>query len=125
MSGPPPRPQPPTVLPKYIREGTDKQSPDRLRALADYATQLADWKEAKSQHEMEERASQDPDDTPGDYGESEWSEIVEDAREDVDLPAGKGTVTVKTIDGNDYYYLQWREGDKVLSKYLAPVSPSD
>jgi len=120
----PPRPQPPSKLPKYLREGAEKQSPDRLRALADYATRLADWKEAKAQHKMEQRAEQDPDDTPDNYSEDDWSEIIEGARDEEDLAGGKGAVTVKTINDCDYYYLQWREGDDVLSKYLAPVNPS-
>lgn len=121
----PPKPQPPANLPKYIREGTEKQSPDRLRALADYASQLAEWKEAKAQHEPEERAEHDPDETPDEYTEDEWVDIVEDAREDEGVPSVKGTVTVKHIDGRGYYYLQWREGADVLSKYLAPVNPAD
>jgi hypothetical protein len=32
-------------------------------------------------------------------------------------------VTTKTIDEREYYYLQWREGEKVKSQYVAPVSP--
>lgn len=35
-----------------------------------------------------------------------------------------GTLTTKTIDEREYYYLQWREGEKVKSQYVAPVSPS-
>jgi hypothetical protein len=45
-----------------------------------------------------------------------------------DLPDGvpsKATLTTKTINNNDYYYWQWREGDNIKSKYEAPVNPSD
>lgn len=56
--------------------------------------------------------------------EDEWQEALEDAFEEADIPRSKGTLTTKTIDGRDYYYLQWREGDSVKSQYVAPVSPS-
>ena len=56
--------------------------------------------------------------------EAEWRDALTDAREKADIPRGKGTLTTKTIDGRDYYYLQWREGDTVTSQYVAPVSPA-
>jgi hypothetical protein len=28
------------------------------------------------------------------------------------------------VDDREYYYLQWREGDRVKSQYVAPVSPA-
>jgi hypothetical protein len=31
---------------------------------------------------------------------------------------------MKTIDGREYYYLQWRQGDRVKNQYVAPVSPA-
>lgn len=31
----------------------------------------------------------------------------------------KGSLQVKRINGHDYYYLQFREGSKVVSKYIA------
>ena len=49
---------------------------------------------------------------------------MDEAREKADLMAGKGTLTVKQIDGRGYYYLQWREGSKITSQYVAPVSPT-
>lgn len=54
----------------------------------------------------------------------EWEDALEDAFEKAEIPRSKGTLTTKTIDGRDYYYLQWREGDKVKSQYVAPVSPA-
>jgi len=65
-------------------------------------------------------------DTPDEYedDEDEWEEALEEAYENAELKRSKGTLTTKTIDGRDYYYLQWREGDKVRSQYVAPVSPS-
>ena len=39
-----------------------------------------------------------------------------------DVPA-KATITIKEINDNRYYYWQWREGEKVTSKYKGPVNP--
>jgi hypothetical protein len=39
-----------------------------------------------------------------------------------DVPAN-ATVTIKDINDNHYYYLQWRDGDHVKSKYKSPVNP--
>ena len=63
--------------------------------------------------------------TPDEWdNEDEWEEALEDAYEKADILRSKGTLTTKTIDGREYYYLQWREGDKVRSQYIAPVSPA-
>ena len=37
-----------------------------------------------------------------------------------DVPP-KATITVKKINNNRYYYWQWREGEKIESKYKGPV----
>jgi hypothetical protein len=64
-------------------------------------------------------------DTPDEWDdEDEWEEAVEEAFEKAEIRRSKGTLTTKTIDGRDYYYLQWREGDKVKSQYVGPVSPA-
>lgn len=56
--------------------------------------------------------------------EDAWQEALEDAFEQAEIPRSKGTLTAKTIDGREYFYLQWREGDRVTSQYVAPVSPA-
>lgn len=38
-----------------------------------------------------------------------------------DVPA-KATTTIKEINGNRYYYWQWRDGEKIRSKYKGPVN---
>lgn len=41
-----------------------------------------------------------------------------------DCPKGvpsKASLTVKTINGNDYEYWQWRDGDSIKSKYHGPT----
>lgn len=119
-------PRAPMNLPKYLREGAEKQSADRLRNLAEYAEQLARWKEVEAERELEQRAAVDADDVPDEWDdrEDEWNEAVDSAREKADLPGSKGSITTKTIDGRDYYYLQWREGDSTPSQYVAPVNPA-
>jgi len=60
--------------------------------------------------------------------EDEWQENLEEAYEKAedDGPVrAKGSLTTKTINNNDYYYLQWRSGEKVKSQYVAPVNPSN
>jgi len=54
--------------------------------------------------------------------EEEWEEKIDEAYEAAEIPRSKGTLTVKTIDEREYYYLQWRKGEKVKSQYVAPVS---
>lgn len=54
-------------------------------------------------------------------GEKEQETEVEDRNSD--KPEGvpnKASLTVKTINDNDYYYWQWREGDSIKSKYHKP-----
>lgn len=45
-----------------------------------------------------------------------------------ETPSGvppKANRVVKTINENDYYYWQWREGDSIKSKYDKPVSDAE
>ena len=63
--------------------------------------------------------------TPDEWeDDDDWDDALEDAYEKAEIPRSKGTLTTKTIDGRDYYYLQWREGEKVKSQYVGPVSPA-
>jgi len=69
--------------------------------------------------------SNDPVQTPNDWDDDEeWKDKLEAAREKAAISASKGTLTKKTINGREYYYLQWREGEKVKSQYVAPVDPA-
>lgn len=36
----------------------------------------------------------------------------------------KGSIKEKKVNGNNYYYLNYREGDKVISKYLGKDNDS-
>ena len=59
--------------------------------------------------------------------EEETKQLTEE--EDLDIPDDmeipdevrrRGYISEKTIKGNVYLYLQWREGDTVVSEYLRP-----
>jgi hypothetical protein len=52
----------------------------------------------------------------------EWEDALQEAFDEAETPRSRGSLVTKTIDGRGYYYLQWREGDTVTSKYVAPVS---
>lgn len=54
--------------------------------------------------------------------EDDTEERPEDLPDDV--PA-KATITTKEIDDKLYRYWQWREGDKIKSKYKEPVDPDE
>jgi len=98
-------PTPPANLPTETINTLNESSPEQLRDVAVYAEALAEHKEREvrleestDQEEIEER----PDDVPA-----------------------KATVTIKEINDNRYYYWQWREGDKIKSKYKGPVNPDE
>ncbi|EMA26704.1 hypothetical protein [Haloarcula argentinensis] len=63
--------------------------------------------------------------TPEEWADDkdEWDEKVEEAYEAAVISHSKGTLTMKTINDREYYYLQWRDGGRVTSQYVAPVSP--
>lgn len=117
-------PDPPDSAPKYIVEGLGKQDAETLHELADYAQRLAEWRTAQAAAELEEEAT-DVDGSPEEWDDDKWDDALDEAREKADLPSGKGTLTVKTIDNRGYYYLQWREDSTIKSQYVAPVSPAD
>jgi len=113
-------PDPPTDTPKYLREGLQKQSPEMLRSIATYASNLADLKEQALQEELDAKAVEvNEDKTPDGWECDEWDEQLKDSN-----APPRATLTTKTIDDREYYYYQWRDGDKIKSEYVAPVNPS-
>ncbi|WP_367175659.1 hypothetical protein [Haloarcula rubripromontorii] len=90
---------------------TYEQAVDSTRALTEQFEEASE----SDEHEPETPEGWDED-------EAEWKEKLETAREKADIPASKGTLTTKTIDGRDYYYLQWRDGETVTSQYVGPVT---
>lgn len=131
-------------LPKYLREGFEKQSPETLRRIAPYVEELADemeaereekrareidrWNDAAWEDEMAEALENfdgEADDVLDEWDEESWRDEMEDALEEVDISPGKGTIVTKTIDGRGYFYLQWWDGEGTKRQYVAPVVPSD
>lgn len=109
----PTEPTAPDGIAQYITDGLERQGPEDLRTIAAYAEELAVYKEAQAEAELD-----DQDD-----------EVVRESSEDIDdLPddvPGKASVVIKEINDNRYEYYQWRDGEKIRSKYKAPVNPSE
>ena len=103
-------PTPPEGLPNDIIATLNEYSPDLLRRLAEYTEELAEYREREARlAEQDEKADQ-----------------IEERPEDLpdDVPS-RATITVKEINDNRYYYWQWRDGEKIRSKYKGPVSPDE
>ena len=102
-------PDPPREVPADIASKLDEQSPGVLRQIARFAEELAEHRERESrlaESEEKEEAKERPEDFPD------------------DVPS-KATITVKEINNNRYYYWQWRDGEKIRSKYKGPVDSED
>ena len=102
-------PTPPAELPAEIVNTLNDYSPDQLQHVARYAEALAEHKAREARLEEESDADEidkRPDDLPD------------------DVPS-KATITIKEINDNRYYYWQWRDGEKIRSKYKAPVNPDE
>ena len=102
-------PTPPANLPTEVVNTLNESDPEQLRDVAAYAEALAEHKkrearleESADQKEIEEQPDELPDDVPA-----------------------KATITIKDINGNRYYYWQWRDGEQVKSKYKSPVNPDE
>jgi hypothetical protein len=102
-------PTPPAELPTDVIDTLNDYSPELLRDVAHYAEDLSEYREREarlSEAEEEDENDERPDDLPD------------------DVPT-KATITIKKINDNRYYYWQWREGDRVTSKYKSPVNPDE
>lgn len=124
MDGDHDRPAPPD-LPKYVVEPLERQSPERLEAIADYATELAAWKRERLDRETAERRARE------EVTEEEKAALRErgvstDPDDYSEVPS-KAYITVKeTKPQYRYYYWQWREGpDSWGNEYIGPVNPQE
>ena len=102
-------PTPPAELPDDIVDTLDEYSPELLQHVANYAEELAGYRERETrlaEEDSEDEVKERPDDLPD------------------DVPP-KATTTIKEINDNRYYYWQWREGDQIKSKYKGPVNPDE
>jgi hypothetical protein len=103
----PEEPTPPATLPPGIIDEWASLSADQLRELARYAESLAEYRDQETRLE----------------GEDESSDKAPNNRPD-EVPSG-ASVTIKEINDNRYRYWQWRDGDKIKSKYIGPANPDD
>jgi hypothetical protein len=101
-------PTPPADLPTEILDNLNGYSQEQLQHVARYAEELAEHKarEARFEELDENETDERPDDLP-------------------DEVPSKATITIKEINDNRYYYWQWREGEKIKSKYKSPVTPDE
>ena len=125
----PPKPTPSNRLPKYIVEGLQKQDRETLRAVANYAQDLRVYRAARvgadrttaNSHQTKQATADELSTKAQEKGISDdaadWRTMV-----DKGVPL-KASIVTKTINDNEYYYFQWREGDRIKSEYLAPVRP--
>jgi len=102
-------PSPPANLPTEIVDALNEATPEHLRDAASYAEAVA--KHKKREARLKEEAN-----------DADVEERLDDLPDNV--PA-KATITIKEINDNRYYYWQWREGEKVRSRYKGPVSPDE
>ncbi|MDL0145133.1 hypothetical protein [Halobacterium salinarum] len=97
----------PSEISGELADSLDDCDAEMLRSIARYAEALAEYREREarlSEADEEDTAQERPEDLPE------------------DVPT-KATLTEKEINGNRYYYWQWREGDKIKSQYKGPVNP--
>jgi hypothetical protein len=117
--GEPPEPN----LPSYLLEPLQKQSPEKLEVVAEYASELAVWKRQQREAELEDRRAEEEIDEE-DREELQERDISTDPSDYEDVPSSGAYITVKeTKPGYHYYYFQWREGDSWKNEYIAPVNP--
>ncbi|MFC7070564.1 hypothetical protein ACFQL9_13000 [Halobaculum lipolyticum] len=110
-------PQPPGDLPEYVVDPLRRQSASRLRQIAQWASELAEFKQGNE--------------TPDPELQATIAEAVERAGHSANVADYSGVpnrayLSVKTPDGtNQYAYWQWRaspEDDAPnLNEYICPV----
>ena len=102
-------PIPPADLPTEIVNTLNESDPEQLRDVASYAEALVEHKE------REDRLDEEADD-------ADVEERLDDRPDDV---PSKATITIKKINNNRYYYWQWRDGERIRSRYKEPVNPDE
>jgi hypothetical protein len=117
------------LLPKYILEPLEKQSPERLETLATYANRLAEWKRQGQAREFEERREAEAVDED-ELEALEARGFSTNPAEYAEVPSSGAYITVKTTKETSeksyrYYYWQWREGESWKNEYIAPVTPRE
>ncbi|MFC6722834.1 hypothetical protein ACFQE1_00105 [Halobium palmae] len=92
-------------VPESIEARLEELTPGQLDQVARLAERLAE--DQRRQQRIEETEATDVDQKGDPLPEG--------------VP-GKATLTKKTINDNEYWYWQWREGDSIKSQYKGPVN---
>ena len=103
----PEEPTPPAALSSGLTDQCRSLSADQLRELATYAEALAKYRERESRSDGEEQSTNEP---------------TKDKPDGV--PSG-ASITIKEINDNRYRYWQWRDGEKIKSKYIGPANADE
>ncbi|MFB6177598.1 MAG: hypothetical protein ABEI99_10720 [Halobaculum sp.] len=76
---------------------------------------------------IEVESKREPPPTPDEWDEQEEERenTFQEAYNDAEITRLKGSLVTNSINGRDYYHLQWREGDTVTSQYVAPAAPAE
>lgn len=93
------RPVPPDDLDPELRavlEALGEEDAETLRTVATYVDDLATWVESSAEQESE-------------------SPVDDEMSFPADVP-DRASVTITEIDGTEYRYFQWRDGDDIRSK---------
>jgi hypothetical protein len=117
-----PAPNAPSSLPTYVRDPVERQSATRLRALAEWATRLADWKE----RDAERALAEPPEPDAGEVVDKETVDAADLDHEDLPSDASVNVYSYKVpcgpgCDGcphGPYRWAKWRDGDTVRTIYL-------
>ncbi len=102
-------------------ESSESTIEQHRRDATEHVEALVTELEKSTQGETSDDSVKIPNDWDDD---EEWEDALESARQKAAISPSKGTLTTKTINRREYYYLQWREGKKVKSQYVAPVDPA-
>lgn len=117
-------PTPPESLPMDVREVIEAATPEELDAIATYADALAEQRAADRRRGSAGCEGRTEPTTGTDEDASRAGQEATVKARPTDRPDGvpsKASTTVKEINGNRYYYWQWRDGDRVRSQYKGPV----
>lgn len=108
-------------VPDYVLDALDARAPAELRQIAAYAEELAEYKEAQMEREVEKRREEEGID-PEQKEELEEQGVSTDPDDYDGVPGNAYITTKEPHEGKKYYYWQWREGPNSWgNEYIGPV----
>lgn len=106
------KPNPPESIPKYVREGVERQDSETLTELASWAESLAAWKDREIDPE-EIESEIEGDEQLEEISQSDRGTVVEKK-----VPCGK---SCGGCPHGPYRYVVHREGDSLVWEYKGKV----